>query len=111
MSMRDKIVQIISDEYQFGGKSLAETSDAILEALLDMIPSLVWKKSKNFRVRTTKMNLGLQYSMQISLSGGAIWSVNTVKGWHSAFDEHEAEFNINNHHRATIMAEFKGDVS
>jgi hypothetical protein len=56
------------------------------------------------------MNMGLQYSMQISLSGGAIWSVNTVKGWHSAFDEHEAKDAANTHHRAAIMAAFTGET-
>jgi hypothetical protein len=109
MNMRDKIAKIIWDHGLHDAHQAAAQS--ILAALPDMIPSLVWKKSKNSRVRTTKMNLGLQYSMQISLSGGAIWSVNTVKGWHSAFDEHEAEGNINNHYRAAIMAAFKGDVS
>jgi hypothetical protein len=107
MSMRKRIASIMR-----GGTmtmmSYDDIADVITEALPSMIAPLVWKKSKNSRVRTTKMNLGLQYNMQISLSGGAIWSVNTVKGWHNAFDEHEAEGNINNHYRAAIMAAFNG---
>jgi hypothetical protein len=109
MSMRNSIAHIIINDHDHH-ISAASTADAILEALPDMIAPLVWRKSKNSHVRTTKMNLGLQYNMQISLSGGAIWSVNTVKGWHSAFDEHEAEGNINNHYRAAIMAEFTGET-
>jgi hypothetical protein len=109
MGMRDSIAHIIINDYD-QHISAASTADAILSALPDMIAPLVWKKSKNSRVRTTKMNMGLQYSMQISLSGGAIWSVNTVKGWHNAFDEHEAEGNINTHHRAAIMAAFTGET-
>tara|TARA_R110000851_G_scaffold290215_1_gene444541 strand:+ start:8 stop:202 length:195 start_codon:yes stop_codon:yes gene_type:complete len=42
-NMRDEICQIISDNYQFGNKSLIETADAILAALSDRIAPLVWE--------------------------------------------------------------------
>jgi hypothetical protein len=108
MTTREKIAEVIENE--LGHAGLEYIAGAILEALPDMIAPLVWKQSKNFRVRTTKVNLGLQYGMQISLSGGAVWSVNTVKGWHNALDEHEAIEHINTHYRAAIMAAFTGET-
>jgi hypothetical protein len=78
----------------------------ILHQLAAGLPPLEWKKSKNFLVRTTEMSLGLQYTIQISLSGGVIWSVNTVKGCHNAIDPVDAEKAINKHHIDAIIGAF-----
>jgi hypothetical protein len=114
MSMRDQIAFTISknitleDGVFVGG--FFDSADAILEALPDMIAPLVWVKSKNGNVCTTEMILGLRYRLQISLSGKAMWSVNTDKRWHNAVDKFEAEVHINTHHRDAIMAAFTGET-
>ena len=109
MSMRDSIAHIIINDHD-QHISAASTADAILAALPEMIASLVWEKSKNSNVCMTKMSLGLEYRLQISLSGKAMWSVNTNKRWYNAVDEVEAKVHINTHHRAAIMAAFTGET-
>jgi hypothetical protein len=106
MSMREQISDI-----RYAGTTIGRgVADAILEALPDMIAPLVWVTSENGNARKTKVSLGIQYRMQVALSGRVMWSVNTVKGWHNAADEVEAADHIDTHHRAAIMAAFTGET-
>jgi len=106
MSMRDQIRYLIWKNYSDDVDMNTAIADMIIHALPDMITPLVWKKSKAPLFYTAKTNFGPQYTMRISLSGGAIWSVGAVKGWYSASDEHTAKAAVNAHHRAAIMAAF-----
>jgi hypothetical protein len=110
MSMRDKIAKIIWD-YGIHENYHQAAAAAILAALPDMIAPLVWVTSKNGNALKTKMSLGIQYRMQVALSGRVMWSVNTVKGWHNAADKFEAADHIDAHHRNAIMAELTGVAS
>jgi len=108
--LRNNIAAVIAETLGQEHQMDNHVADAIIAALPDMVAPLVWKKSKkNPLVSTAKMNLGPQYTMRISLSWGAIWSVDAVKGWHSASDEDAAKAAANAHHAAAVVAAITGE--
>jgi hypothetical protein len=116
MSARDKIAEIIManravDNWQGPTPADVDLANAILAAMPDMIAPLVWTKTKAKLIRRTNMSLGLQYTMRISLSGSAMWRVNTVANWSAAGCADIAIRAVNTHHRAAIMAAFNGEAN
>ena len=106
-NMRDEICQIISDNYQFGNKSLIETADAILAALPDMIAPLVWEDNSAYSV------LGV-YNIEEYKNLCFSWGLNEDDLWTYGTEADTldaAQSAANTHHRASIMAAFTGATS
>jgi hypothetical protein len=100
MNMRDKIARIVH-EHETGGVDHRGAADAIIEALPDMIPDLVW---------TLRQVMGCDglvsgdYSVHIGM-----WRYkDTPMGKGYGGLKEEAQAAANTHHRAAIMAAFKG---
>ena len=102
MSMRDQIAKIICDHCDDVEAFDAGMSDAILEALPDMIAPLVWMRNGihwaggyGYVVRKN----GSQYALLIRNEHGRQFE--TIE---------EAQAAANTHHRAAIMAAFTGET-
>ena len=97
MTMRDKVAQIISDKYQYGDDSLADTADAILAALPDMIAPLVFMRHP----------IGWSTDgFMIDTRGTNTWVLRGLYG-NPRFDTVEDAIKAcNANHRSVIMAAF-----
>jgi hypothetical protein len=121
-NMRVQICQIISDNYQFGNKSLMETADAILTALPSMIAPLVWEGEEDDCFVHSEA-AGYTYELSVcdtlERSCDYVWrsdvrymgktEVNIATKSTAPFAE--AQDAANTHHRASIMAAFTGATS
>tara|TARA_R110000851_G_scaffold12862_5_gene44315 strand:- start:1220 stop:1567 length:348 start_codon:yes stop_codon:yes gene_type:complete len=114
MSMRDKIAEICSTGARWRDKGEYVIADAILSALPDMIAPLVWE-AFSASCRSEKTSIGSQYFMSESRSGGSVCvtvlnqgNSHTI-GYFPHWDKAEAA--ANTHHRAAIMAAFKGETT
>jgi hypothetical protein len=107
MSMRDQIADIIGKQTFMDSPSFV--ADAILGSLPDMIASLVWDRTANNHWESGHYSINEKRGVfRVSFwAGGSIGLVKVCT--HNEFDS--SVLRANTHHRAAIMAEFKGDVS
>ena len=119
MTMRDKIADICDEEIQSDDPSCYVLADAILAALPDMIPDLVWVETHNNLVLTSSMD-GRYYSLEWFMVGsGEGWRCtyyvngklepSQILSENSRCSLLQAQSAANAHHRAAIMAAFKGE--
>jgi hypothetical protein len=112
MTMRDKIARIASAGFLQHWHT-EEIAEAIMSALPDMIPDLVWVTNEGNAVYlcTTPVMYAREYSVRAY----------TKHGWTTYYGEHaisalftdipSAIAAANAHHRAAIMAAFKGETT
>jgi hypothetical protein len=114
VSMRDKIEHIIW-EYQGSDDRTCfdRLADAIIAALPEMIPDLVWEAGDGLTaseeyLRATSLMDGKYWTMEGELS----CSFDTDTFDEAYFNsETEAKAAANAHHRASIMAAFTGETT
>jgi hypothetical protein len=119
--MRDQIAEIIEWEVlstkNSDGWGCQNAVTAILAALPDMIAPLVWEELDEHEYGNTFTAIGKNgrhYEAGVDASGQVYWGFHAsvvndaslVSGWIA-----DAQNAANTHHRAAIMAAFKGDVS
>ena len=110
-NMRDQIEDIIWGNCHNGdnGGSCDRATDAILEALPNMIAPLVWE-SFSAACRSEKTSTGSQYIMTESRSGSSVCVTFLNQGNSHTIGYfpywNRAEAAANTHHRAAIMAAF-----
>jgi hypothetical protein len=106
MSMREKIAEIIGIEVlstrNRDGMGCWNATDAIIAALPEMIPDLVWYKDSFNNLSSGKYLL-------IGTIGGyrSYYGNETLEGLYHKKEEAKAAANV--HHRASIMAAFTGE--
>jgi hypothetical protein len=110
MSMRGQIAEVIENE--LGHAGLEYIADAILEALPDMIPPLVWESEDDLPRICDAVALNTLYRVILMASGEGSLRINQMNREHSKHPTPEqAKAAANTLHRDAIMAAFKGDVS
>ena len=98
MSMRDKITDILDEYSVHTDRSLDDVADAILAALPDMIPDLVWVDYLNEYKCETRFFYGRIYRNNI---GG--WTLDDGESY-SSHDTIEAAKDVANaHHKAQLV--------
>ena len=100
MDMRDKIAEVIFEYVDTAPQTIDDVSDAILAALPDMIPDLVWVGA------VAKLESGCYYTAVSTLSGKS-FCVDYVyrggshcMGYYADFDKAKAAANA--HHKAHL---------
>jgi hypothetical protein len=118
MSMRDQIMNIIGDElYENRGDvyGAAAAADAVLQALPNMIAPLVWEHMIKVGYWRSQSALGLYEcgfddGWWATLDGYQSWEWEPEEDPRSYSTEFAAQDAANTHHRAAIMAAFKGET-